>query len=180
VKPQGPAKGFDFDVSKAEQIFDLLLKGKQLKLPEGHKIPTTQELNGKPYCKWHHSFTHVTSECKVLRQQIQMAIEQGRLIFGQYAMKIDTQPFPGVNMVELSRSARRRLDFSFDVNMAGSVYRHGKDKEESSHASGKDKEEAGSSDRLQRDDKRYITEEQVRSVRYQRPLSDHLLNKYER
>jgi hypothetical protein len=46
VKPQGPAKGFDFDVSKAEQIFDLLLKGKQLKLPEGHKIPTAQELAG--------------------------------------------------------------------------------------------------------------------------------------
>ena len=27
-------KGFDFDVAKAEQIFDLLLKEKQLKLPE--------------------------------------------------------------------------------------------------------------------------------------------------
>jgi hypothetical protein len=60
-----------------------------------------------------------------------MAIEQGRLIFGQFAMKVDTQPFPGINMVELSRSARRRLDFSFDVNMAWSVYRHGKDKEQS-------------------------------------------------
>ncbi|KAK1612927.1 hypothetical protein QYE76_036600 [Lolium multiflorum] len=31
VKPQGPPKGFDFDVTKAEQIFDLLLKEKQLK-----------------------------------------------------------------------------------------------------------------------------------------------------
>ena len=28
VKQQGPVKGFDFDVSKAEQIFDLLLKEK--------------------------------------------------------------------------------------------------------------------------------------------------------
>ena len=41
VKPQGSAKGFDFDVSKAEQIFDLLLKEKQLKLPENHKFPIT-------------------------------------------------------------------------------------------------------------------------------------------
>jgi hypothetical protein len=40
VKQQGPAKGFDFDVSKVEQIFDLLLKEKQLKLPEGCKLPT--------------------------------------------------------------------------------------------------------------------------------------------
>jgi hypothetical protein len=40
-------------------------------------------------------------------------------------MKVDTRPFPGVNMVEGhrdsgKRSARHRLDFSFDINMAGS------------------------------------------------------------
>jgi hypothetical protein len=40
VKQQGPAKGFNFDVSKVEQIFDLLLKEKQLKLPKGCKLPT--------------------------------------------------------------------------------------------------------------------------------------------
>ena len=44
VKQKGLVKGFDFDVSKAEQIFDLLLKEKQLKLPENHKLPTAQEL----------------------------------------------------------------------------------------------------------------------------------------
>jgi hypothetical protein len=41
VKQQGPTKWFDFDVSKVEQIFDLLLKEKQLKLPEGCKFSTT-------------------------------------------------------------------------------------------------------------------------------------------
>jgi hypothetical protein len=66
VKQQGPAKGFDFDETKVEQIFDLLLREKQLKLPEGHKFPTTQELHGRPYCKWHHLFTHTTNDCKVL------------------------------------------------------------------------------------------------------------------
>jgi hypothetical protein len=100
VKQQGPAKGFDFDESKVEQIFDLLLRGKQLKLPEGHKFPTAQELQGRPYCKWHHLFTHNTNDCKELHWQIQLAIEQGRLILGQFIMKVDTQPFPGVNMVE--------------------------------------------------------------------------------
>jgi hypothetical protein len=39
-------------------------------------------------------------------------------------MKVNTWPFLGVNMVEGhrdlgERSARRRLDFLFDVNMAG-------------------------------------------------------------
>jgi hypothetical protein len=44
VKQQGPTKGFNFDKSKVEQIFDLLLRKMQLKLPEGHKFPTSQEL----------------------------------------------------------------------------------------------------------------------------------------
>jgi hypothetical protein len=34
------SKGFDFDESKVDQIFDILLREKQLKLPEGHKFPT--------------------------------------------------------------------------------------------------------------------------------------------
>jgi hypothetical protein len=125
VKQQEPVKGFDFNESKVEQIFDLLLREKQLKLPEGHKFPTTQELQGRQYCKWHHLFTHNTNNCKELRRQIQSSIEQGWLILGQFIMKVDTQPFPGVNMVgghrdSDERSARRRLDFSFDVNMVGS------------------------------------------------------------
>jgi hypothetical protein len=67
VKQQGPAKGFDFDESKVEQIFDLLLREKQLKLPEGHKFPIAKELQGRSYCKWHHLFTHTTNDCKELR-----------------------------------------------------------------------------------------------------------------
>ncbi|KAK1630168.1 hypothetical protein QYE76_004483 [Lolium multiflorum] len=103
-------------------------------------------------------------------------------------------------MVDLSHSIREP-GFSFDVNVAGLMGRHGKDKaesshsrgkdkpesshsrgkdkSESSHSRGKDKEEAVPRDRPQDDDRRYLTEEEVRSIRYQRPLSVHLLNKYE-
>src|SRR5215218_1790521 len=172
VNPPGPPRGFDFDVSKAEQIFDLLLKEKQLKLPEGHKIPTAQEMNKRPYCKWHHMFTHATNDCKVLRAQIQMAIESGRLTFGQFAMRVDTQPFPEVNMVDLSQCIGREPGFSFDINMAGLADRHDEDKPESSRSRGKDKKEADPRDRPQHDDRRYLTEEEVISVA-------HLLNKYE-
>ncbi|KAK1694399.1 hypothetical protein QYE76_011096 [Lolium multiflorum] len=125
VKPQGPPRGFDFDVTKAEQIFDLLLKEKQLKVPEGHKIPTVQELNGKPYCKWHNTFTHATNDCRVWRQQVQMAIEQGRLIFSQYAMKVDTHPFPAVNMVECTYPGGCQPGFSFNINMVGPGHHSG-------------------------------------------------------
>jgi hypothetical protein len=143
-----------------------------LKLPEGHKFPTAQELQGRPYCKWHHLFTHNTNDCKELRRQIQSAIEQGRLILGQFTMKVDTWPFPGVNMVEGhrdtgERSARRRLDFSFDVNMAGPLRRYDEEKGPSPR------------DWPRKGKKKYITEEQVRHVQYQWPLSVHLLKKYE-
>jgi hypothetical protein len=108
VKQQGPAKGLDFDESKVEQIFDLLLREKQLKVPEGHKFPTTQELQGRPYCMFHHLFIHTTNDCKEHCRQIQSAMEQGRLILGQFAIKVDTRPFSSVNMVESHRDAGER------------------------------------------------------------------------
>jgi hypothetical protein len=172
VKQQGPTKGFDFNESKVEQIFDLLLREKQLKLLEGHKFPTAQELQGRPYCKWHHLFTHTTNDCKELRRQIQSAIEQGRLILGQFAMKADTWSFPGINMVESHRdageqSAQHRLNFMFNINMVGPLRRHDK------------KEGASPRNRPQKGEREYITKEQVKHVQYQRPLSAHLLKKYE-
>ncbi|KAK1628906.1 hypothetical protein QYE76_003221 [Lolium multiflorum] len=93
-------------------------------------------------------------------------------------LKGNTCPSHGVNTVDLSHSIREP-GFSFNVNMARLVNCHSADKAESSHSRGKDKEEAVPRDRPQDDDRRYLTEEEVRSTRYQRPLSVHLLNKYE-
>jgi ABC-type uncharacterized transport system ATPase subunit len=146
-----------------------LLKEKQLKFLEGYKPPTAQELKGRPYCKWDDSFTHNTSDCKKLCRQIQSAIKQGRLILGQTTMKVNTQPFPGVNMVEgYDRSARRQLDFALGINMAGLTSRRQTRNKE-----------ADPSDRPQKEEKGHVTEEQVRHVRHQRPTSSDLLKKYE-
>ncbi|KAK1618868.1 hypothetical protein QYE76_024385 [Lolium multiflorum] len=177
-KPPGPPRGFDFDVTKTEQIFDLLLKEKQLTIPEGLKFPTAQELNGKPYCKFHNSLSHATNDCRVWRQHIQAAIEKGRLIFNQYAMKVDTQPFPAVNMVEVIYPEGCQPGPTFSINMVGPGNHSGKDGDEGSCSHSKDTEEAAPRDRLHHDGKRYVTEGEVKNIRYQRPLSDHLLNKY--
>jgi hypothetical protein len=74
------------------------------------------------------------------------------LILGQFTMKVDTQSFPGVNMVEShrdggERSMRRRLDFTFDINMAGPLRCHD------------EKEGASLHDRPQKGEREYITEE---------------------
>jgi hypothetical protein len=80
-------------------------------------------------------------------------------------MKVNTQPFPSLNMVEgYDRSARRQLDFALGINMAGLAPRRRTKNEEADPQKG---------------EKGYITEEQVRHVRNQRPASSDLLKEYE-
>ena len=81
---------------------------KQHVLSADHQIPSADELKGRRYCKWHNATSHQTADCKVLRQQIQSAIEQGWLIFGIAAMKVDRNPFP-INMVVVSTSSKGKV-----------------------------------------------------------------------
>jgi hypothetical protein len=97
---------FGFDITKAYKIFDLLLQQGQIKLSQLHTIPSAEQLKRMKYCKWHNATSHDTNDCKIFRQQIQSAIEQGRLKFetptkAEKLMKIDQHPFP-TNMVEVS------------------------------------------------------------------------------
>ncbi|KAK1595183.1 hypothetical protein QYE76_037480 [Lolium multiflorum] len=156
VKPRDLKK---IDRRVAKQVRSLAEK--HIKIPEGHKVPTVQELNGKPYCKWHNTFTHTTNDCRVWRQQIQMAIENGRLIFNQYAMKVDTHPFPAVNMVEFAHLGGCQPDFSANISMVELGHRSEKDGDEDSCSQSKDTEGAAPCDRLRQDGKRYVTEGEV-------------------
>jgi len=61
---------YDFDVKKADKIFDLLLEKKQLKLLVKHVIPSTEELNGKKYYKFHNATNHNTNECRIFHFHI--------------------------------------------------------------------------------------------------------------
>ena len=94
---------YDFDVKKANRIFDLLLEIKQLRLPANHVIPSAEELKGKKYYKFHNATNHSTNECRIFRFHIQKAIEQGKIKFEptkKPTMDIDKHPFPGVHMME--------------------------------------------------------------------------------
>jgi hypothetical protein len=57
-----------------------------------HTVPPADELKRHAYYKWHNSFSHSTNDCNVFRQQIQSAINEGRLKFQE--MQVDTEPFP--------------------------------------------------------------------------------------
>ena len=95
---------FLFDISKADQIFYYLVKDKQIKFLEAHKIPLAEEIKGRKYFKWHYLWTHTTNNCIVFRNAIQKAIKDDRLKLAQNEdMTVDTNLFGmSINMMVVS------------------------------------------------------------------------------
>ena len=96
-----------FDISKVDQIFDFLVKDKQIKLPKGHKLPPTNQIQNMMYCKWHNSYSHYTNNCTIFHNVIQKALKEGMFKFADKkgaSMTIDTNHFPSttINMVSIS------------------------------------------------------------------------------
>ena len=46
-------KSYSFDITKVDQIFNVLLKDKQIILPEGKKMPLVEEIKDRKFCKYH-------------------------------------------------------------------------------------------------------------------------------
>ena len=100
-----------FDISMVDHIFDSLVKDKHIKLPKGHKITPADEIKGKKYCKWHHSWTHTTNNYIIFRNSIQKALKEEKLKLAEKGdMAIDTNPFGmSMNMVSISISKRKEI-----------------------------------------------------------------------
>ncbi|RYR20149.1 hypothetical protein Ahy_B03g065232 [Arachis hypogaea] len=115
-------KKYSFDISKSDQIFDVLLKDKQLILPKRRTLLSVKDLKGKPYYKFHQATSHSTNSCVCFRDLIQEAIMEGRFKFddGKKEMKVDVDPFEvdasyvepcfGVNTVGMSYDFDMALD----------------------------------------------------------------------
>jgi hypothetical protein len=137
VKNSRKEERYDFDITKVDKIFDFLLREKQIQLPASHTIPSVEELGKKRYCKWHNSGFHTTNDCKVFRQQIQAAIEGGKIKFcdSKRPMKVDGTPFP-VNIVHTaSRTADGGRTRGFQVNSTKFInkYQRKYDKQQEKH-----------------------------------------------
>ena len=89
-------ESYDFDVTKSDKLFDFLLDKGQIKLPDNHVMLPPDQLKNKKFYKFHNAISHSTNECRVFRQHIQRAIQQGRLKFDTpWKMKVDDNPFLG-------------------------------------------------------------------------------------
>ena len=71
----------DFDILKVDKPFDFLLKKGQIKLPANHVILPPDQLKNKKFYKYHNATSHTTNDCRIFRQHIQRAIQQGKLKF---------------------------------------------------------------------------------------------------
>ena len=65
-----------------------------MKLPDNHVMLPLDQLKNKKFYKFHNATSHSTSKCRVFRQHIQRAIQQGRLKFDTpRKIKVDDNPF---------------------------------------------------------------------------------------
>src|SRR3954467_10853353 len=110
-----PKKTYTFDITKCDEIFDLLVKDGQMILPPNSKIPPLEQRKKRSFCKYHGFLGHKTSQCFLFRDLIQNAINDGRLKFADKTkshMRVDTNPLniadaslcevEDINMVEVS------------------------------------------------------------------------------
>ena len=87
-------ESYDFDVTKADKLFDFLLEKGHIKLPINHVILPPDQLKNKKLCKYHNTTSHTTSDCRIFRQHIPRAIQQRKLKFDtSRKMKVDDNPF---------------------------------------------------------------------------------------
>src|SRR4051812_40301704 len=110
-----PKKTYTFDVTKCDEIFDLLVKDGQMIVPPNSKIPPLEQRKKRGFCKYHSFLGHKTSQCFLFRDLIQNALNDGRLKFAdktKIQMRVDTNPLniadasfcevEDINMVEAS------------------------------------------------------------------------------
>lgn len=77
--PHGAGRLYNFDVSKAADIFDFLVQESRIKLPPNYKPPTAEEKRKRDSCKYHDSWRHDTKNCIIFRNIVQEWIEKGIL-----------------------------------------------------------------------------------------------------
>jgi hypothetical protein len=117
---------YDFDVTKADKLFEFLVKEGRIKLPDGHSMLRPDGVKEKRYCGFHDMNSHSINECRVFKMRIQKAIQEGHLKFDN-KMKLDGNPFPqnmigfSVNMVTAEEKGKVKVLTSARAKQDGSV-----------------------------------------------------------
>ena len=95
TKKNGKAviKTYTFDITKCDEIFDLLVSNDHIIMPQGLKNPPLEQKKKRGFCKFHNFLGHKTSQCVLFRDLVQKSLKEGRLQFGEKPkMQVDTDP----------------------------------------------------------------------------------------
>ena len=77
-----PPKTYTFDVSKCDEIFELLVADGIIIVPKNLMIPPLEQRKKRGFCKFYGLLGHNLSRCTRFRDSVQKAIDEGRLKFG--------------------------------------------------------------------------------------------------
>ena len=106
--PVGPSseryvlKTYTFDITKSDEIFDLLVADGQVVVPKDLKIPPLEQRKKRDFCKYHNYLGHNTSHCSFFTDLVQKGLNEGRLKFGgkpKPQMQVDFDPLKDVDMM---------------------------------------------------------------------------------
>ena len=116
------SKTYTFDVTKRNEIFDLLVNEGIMIVPKGLKLSLLEQRKKRGYCKFHGNLGHNISRCLNFKDSVQKALDEGRLKIGdkpKQPMQVDVDPLKqvdamyldiaGMNMVEISEIDPERL-----------------------------------------------------------------------
>ena len=65
-----PKKTYSFDVTKCDEIFDLLVKDSQMIVPPWAKMPPLEQGKERDFCKYNNFSGHKTSQCILFRDLV--------------------------------------------------------------------------------------------------------------
>ena len=86
-------KTYTFDISKCDEIFDVLVNDGHIVVPQDLKNPPLDQKKKRGFCKYHNFLGHKTSQCVLFRDLVQKALKDGRLQFGEKPkMQVDEDP----------------------------------------------------------------------------------------
>jgi len=95
-------KIYTFDVSKCDEIYDLLVANGQLVAHKDVKIPPLEQRQKRGFFKYHNFLGHDTSQCSLFRDLVQKGFNEGRLKFGNKPkphIQVDSDPLKDASMM---------------------------------------------------------------------------------
>jgi hypothetical protein len=111
-------KTYTFDVTKYDEIFDLLVVDGQVIGPKGLKTPPLEQRKKRGFCKFHNFLGHKTSHRVLFRVLVQKSLNEGSLKFGEKAktqMKVDDDPLKDVDSMHVDPANCMVEDAIIDV-----------------------------------------------------------------